>query len=226
MDRLTRGTDYLPSSFLISRVSEAATGWSRRKARLRLGDFFSSRWAFGAFRRRSLPVPVTLNRFFVALCVFCFGIFVCRSSVLRGSQQHHHVAAVLERRRLYLPDLLHVLRQPHQQVSPTLRMALLPAAEHDRHLDLRALVEEALDVPLLGVVVVDPDLRPELDLLDVDRHLVLPRELGLLLLLVAVLAVIHHLRDGRIGLRGDLDEIEVLAPRVLARFVRVLDTDL
>ena len=34
------------------------------------------------------------------------------------------------------------------------------------------------------------------------------------------------LLDGRIGLRGDLDQIEVLAPRVLTRFVRVLDTDL
>jgi hypothetical protein len=57
-------------------------------------------------------------------------------------------------------------------------VVLLAAAEHDRDLDLRALVEEALDVALLGVVVVDPDLRPELDLLDVDLDLVLARELG------------------------------------------------
>src|ERR1700745_1507894 len=111
-------------------------------------------------------------------------------------------------------------------ISSALRMALLSAAEHDRHLDLRALVEKALDVAFLGVVVVDPDFWPELDLLDVHRDLVLARELGLLLLLVAVLPVVHHLGDGRIGLRGDLDEIEVLAPRVLTRFVRVLDTDL
>src|SRR5580765_4397315 len=216
---------YLPSSFLISRTSEPATGWSRRKARLRLADFFSSRWAFGAFRRRSLPVPVTLNRFFVALCVFVFGMWF-HSGVLRRTQHHHHVPAVLERRGLYLPDLLHVLGQPHQQISPALRVALLPAAEHDRHLDLRALIEKAHDVALLGVVVVDPDFGSELDLLDVHRDLVLAGELGLLLLLVAVLAVIHHLRNGRIGLRGDLDEVEVLAPRVLTRLVGVLDADL
>src|SRR5262249_51208153 len=188
---------YLPSSFLTSRTSESATGWSRRKARLRLADFFSSRWAFGAFRRRSLPVPVTLNRFFVALCVFVFGMWF-HSGVLRRTQHHHHVPAVLERRGLYLPPLPSLLRQPpppvsgqpHQQVSPALRVALLPAAEHDRHLDLRALVEEAHDVAFLGVVVVNSDLGPELDLLDVHRDLVLPGELGLLLLLVAVLPVV------------------------------------
>ena len=43
----------------------------------------------------------------------------------------------------------------------------------------------------------------------------LPGELGLLLLLVAVLAVVHHPGYGRIGLRGDLDEVEVLRVRVL-----------
>src|SRR5436305_2039944 len=42
-------------------------------------------------------------------------------------------------------------------------MGLLPAAEHDRDLNLRALVEESLDVSLLGVVVVHADLRPQLE---------------------------------------------------------------
>ena len=123
-------------------------------------------------------------------------------------------------------DVLDVLCEPHQQVTSTLRMRRLAPAEHDRDLDLRALVEEAHDVALLRLVVVDADLRPELDLLDVDLRLVLACELCLLLLLVAVLAVIHHPRDGRIGLRGDLDEIEVLRIGVFARLVRVLDPDL
>ena len=49
------------------------------------------------------------------------------------------------------------------------------------------LLQESDDVALLGLVVVNADLRAELDLLDVDLQLVLPRELGLLLLLVPVL---------------------------------------
>src|SRR5262249_40579146 len=56
-----------------------------------------------------------------------------------------------------------------------------------------ALVQESLDVALLGVVVVNADLRPELDLLHLDLALVLAGLLRLLLLLVPVLAVVHDL---------------------------------
>src|SRR5436305_4596297 len=201
------------------------------RTRLRFPDLLFTRWPGGVVRirrrRSSLPVPVTLNRFFAELCVFCFGIFFfLYSCVLRRPQHHHHVPAVEERRRLYLPDLLHVLGQAHQQVAPALRVSGLPAAEHDRHLDLRALVEEALDVGLLGVVVVDSDLGPELDLLDVDRGLVLPGELRLLLLLVPVLPVVHDPGDRRIRLGRDLHEVEVLRVCVLERLLGLLDPDL
>src|SRR5437763_9154456 len=105
-------------------------------------------------------------------------------------------------------------------------MGLLPTPEHDRDLHLRALVEESLDVSLLGVVVANPDLRPELDLLDLDLALVLAGLFRLLLLLVLVLAVVHDLRDRRVGLGSDLDEVEVLGVGMLARLVGGLDTEL
>src|SRR6266571_2671356 len=105
-------------------------------------------------------------------------------------------------------------------------MVLLASPEHDRDLDLRALVEKALDVALLGVVVVNSDLRSELDLLEKNGDLMLAGELRLLLLLVAVLAVIHDARDRRIRLRCDLDEIEILRLGVFESFLRVLDPDL
>src|SRR6185437_9098793 len=89
-----------------------------------------------------------------------------------------------------------------------------------------ALVQEPLDVAFLGVVVVNSDLGSELDLLDVDLRLVLPRELRLLLLLVAVLPVVHDPGHRRIRLGRDFDEIEVLAVRVLACLVRRLDPEL
>src|SRR5258706_16464645 len=95
-------------------------------------------------------------------------------------------------------------------------MGRLSPPEHDRHLDLRALVQKPLYVPLLGVVVMDSDLRTELDLLDMDLALVLPSLLRLLLLLVLVLPVVHDLRDRRVRLRRNPHEIEGLCVGVLA----------
>ena len=72
----------------------------------------------------------------------------------------------------------------------------------------------------------DSDLRAKLDLLDVDLALVLTSLLCLLLLFVLELPVVHGLRDRRVGLRSNLDEIEVLGVGVLAGLVRGLDPEL
>jgi hypothetical protein len=55
---------------------------------------------------------------------------------------------------------------------------------------------------------------------------VLARELCLLLLLVPVLPVVHHPGDRRVGVRRDLDEVEVLPVCVLPSLVGRLDPDL
>src|SRR6266700_2327295 len=223
---VARGVTYpIPSIFLMAPRLALVTSTSLRKPRLRFDDFFSRLWLRIAGRRRILPLPVTLNFFFTDLRVFTFGIS-CHSCVLRRAEQHHHVASVLEGLRLDLPDLLDVVGEPEEQVAAPLRVGLRPAPENDRDLHLRALVEESLDVSLLGVVVVDADLRPELDLLHLDLALVLAGLLRLLLLLVLVLPVVHDLGDGRVGLGCDLDEVEVLAVGVVARLVRGLDSEL
>src|SRR5436190_19642954 len=131
-----------------ARVSASATGVSFVKARFRFDVFFVKLWLFIAWRRSSLPPAVTLNRFLALLDVFVFGIFPLHPRVLRGPQNHHHVAAVEERLRLDLPDLLDVFREAQEEIASTLRMARLPAPEHDRHLHLGTLVQEALDVAL------------------------------------------------------------------------------
>src|SRR5918996_708984 len=167
---LTRGIRYFPSMRRTSRASVSSTAWSPRNLRRRLALFFSRLWLFMAWRRRILPEPVTLKRFAAAFFVFCLGTL--RSShltdVLVRGEHHDHVAPVEERRRLDLPQLLDVLRQAHEQVAPALRVRRLAAAEHDRHLHLGPLAEEANDVSLLRLVILGRDLRAQLDLLDVD----------------------------------------------------------
>src|SRR5215208_1280624 len=133
-----------------------------------------------ALRRSSFPPPVTLNFFFAPECVFCFGIVSSGSCVLRRGENHGHVAALEEGRRLDLPDLLHVLVEAHEEVAPALRLLTLAAPEHDRDLDLRALVQEARDMASLRLVVGLADLRSELYLLDVELRQVYPLDLRVL----------------------------------------------
>src|SRR4051794_1783506 len=215
----------IPSIFLIAPRSPLVTWRSLRKPRLRFDDFFSRLWLRIAGRRRILPLPVTLNFFFTELRVFTFGISF-HSCILRRAEQHHHVAPVLERLGLDHPDLLDVFGEAEEQITAPFRMGLLPAPEHDRDLHLRALVEESLDVSLLGVVVVNADLRPELDLLDLDLALVLAGLLRLLLLLVLGRAVVQDLGGGGAGLGRPSDGVGVLAVGVLACLVGGLDPEL
>jgi hypothetical protein len=103
---------------------------------------------------------------------------------------------------------------------------LLAAAEHDRHLDLVVLAQEPLHVALLGFVVVVGDLRAQLDLAHVDLLLVLARGLCLLLLLVLVLRVVEQPCHRRVGLRRDLDQVEVRLAGAGERVVARHDPDL
>ena len=79
---------------------------------------------------------------------------------------------------------------------------------------------------LLGGVVVGVDLRPELDLLDLDPRLLLTRLLLADVPLVLELAVIHDPADRRLGLRGDLDQIEIEILGALERVLDLHDSDL
>jgi hypothetical protein len=102
----------------------------------------------------------------------------------------------------------------------------LAAAEHDRDLHAVAVLEEADDVTLLGLVVVLSDLRAQLDLAHRHLLLVLAGLLRLLLLLVLVLRVVEDPDHGRARLGGHLDEVEVLRLRVPQRLVARHDADL
>jgi hypothetical protein len=106
--------------------------------------------------------------------------------------------------------LAELTRKPLENIETEFRMRHLAAAEHDRDLDLGVGRQEAQDVLLLGLVVVNVDLGTELDLLDFDLGLVLARELFLLGLLVLELPVVHNPAHGRVGKRRNLNQVEIL----------------
>ena len=113
-----------------------------------------------ASRRRTRPLGLGL----------AFGL---RRPLCSGPSIMLMLRPFLERLGLDHGEAVEVLVEALQQRPAALGVGLLAAAEHDRDLDLVLLAQEALDVALLGLVVVVGDLRAELDLADVDLLLVL-----------------------------------------------------
>src|SRR3546814_16350757 len=74
----------------------------------------------------------------------------------------------------------------------------LPTAKAHGHLDLIAFLDEAVDRPHLHLVVVDVDVRPHLDLLDLDDLLLLPAILLILLGPLAAADVVEDLAARRV----------------------------
>jgi len=81
-------------------------------------------------------------------------------------------------------------------------------------------------VLLLELVVVLVNLRPELDLLDLDDLLVLLGLPDALLLLVLVAAEVHDAANRRHRRSGDLDQVEALLSRDSQRLLRRHDAQL
>src|SRR5687768_4674571 len=190
-------------------------------------------WLFIECWRRTLPVAFTLKRFAAPRWVFCLGTLVTsrlslgESHFLRpfgggGPDDQVHPVARHLGRGLDDAVVADVLGHPIQQSIPQIGARHLPAAELDRGLDLVALVEEAQQVAHLEVVVVVVDVGAELDLLDLEGLLLLPRLLGLLLLLVEELAEVHDAADRRARGRRHLDQVEAL---LLGQAQRLVDQD-
>src|SRR6266536_1855816 len=145
---------------------------------------------------------------------------------LAWREHRDHVAAVLPSRTVDLGDVHDVGGQSFEQAPAELGVRHLSAAEHDRHLDLVALLEEPLDVALLRLVVVVVDLGPHLHFLEGHQALLAPGLLGLDGLLVLVLRVVHQFGDRRPRQGRDLDQIEIGAARDPQSGLRVHDPEL
>src|SRR4051794_30114034 len=126
-----------------------------------------------------------------------------------GSQHHDHVAAVLLRTGLDETEIRDLFAEPAQEPETQLGATLLATAEHDRHLDLVARLEEPDHVTLLGLVVVRVDLGAELHFLDDGLLLVAPGFARLECALVLELAEVHELAHRRARHRRYLDQIQV-----------------
>lgn len=167
-------------------------------------------------------MAVTLNLFFAPLWVFSFGIF---PSNLRGDQKSRNGPILFPRRSVLARYVFDVEKDPIEDQLSELRLLLLAAAQHDGDLDLVAIPKEALDVFHLEIVVMDADLRPELDLFDLDLLLVLLGFVVLLVLFVQELAVVGDLAHGGVRRGRNLDEVETAFAGQLESLARGQDAE-
>src|SRR5262249_7662215 len=186
-------------------ASTSATVVVPRSLRFRVVVLLLRMCCLNALLRRNLPLLVRLKRLAAPRCVLIFSFFAisvfyrlsavssrlrrCRGLPRRGrlrpaaaarrlaAQDGVHLVAFHPRHRFRDGDIGQLLHQALEDAAADLRVRHLAAAEEDRRLDLVAFFEEALDVLLLELVVVLVDLRPELDLLDLD-HLLVPTGLA------------------------------------------------
>src|ERR1700736_5669973 len=195
-------------------------------------------WLFQACLRSSLPVRVTRMRSAMPLRVLSLGTLggllgfrggrpggVGRGLVA-GGQDHEQVAALHYGSALYDGDLLGRVRDPVEQPPPDVLVDHLAAPEHDRHLDLLALLQKLPHALELRLEVVVRHLRPQLHLLELDD--VLPPPLVLLALDALELepTVVQQPANWRARLRGDLHQIEALFARDPLRRIKAQDTQL
>src|SRR5581483_8568181 len=137
------------------------------RVRVRGGRGIGGGGGLGARRRRVVGGAVVAR--VAAALGRCLGlggrlaVLLAGQHGLGGRQHHGHVAAVLKGGLLDDGDLRELAGQLVQQRGPALGVGDLATAEHDRHLDAVPAEQKALDVALLGVVVVLGDLRQELD---------------------------------------------------------------
>ena len=154
------------------------------------------------------------------------GVDLTGDDGLGRAEHHRHVAPFLHRALLDYADLGELFGEAVENRGAALGVRHLAPAEHDRDLDLVLVAQEALNVVLLGVVVVLGDLRAELDLAHGDLLLVLAGLLELLCLLVLVLGVVEHPADGRARLGRDLHQVEFPFLGELERVGGLQDADL
>lgn len=167
----------------------------------------------------TFPLLVTENLLAEALCVLIFPIVVLLLSFCCGlldrSYKHNHVSAFKNRSFFRCAKIGASLRELSEKILTNVLMGHLASSELYHYTYSVSVGEEAARMINLGIEVVGVDEAGELNLLDLDRLLLLLGFFFFLISLEAVFSVIHDLANRRIGLCAHKYEIEIAAVRSL-----------
>jgi len=148
-----------------------------------------------------------------------FGAIPSRK-VTKPAQGHFDKADVTPRRHLLElrtalngHEIAQALRYAVENHASEFRMGQFSAAEHNCHFNLIALFDKAKRIFQLDIKVMLVNVRTQLDLFDAKGLLLLFGFFFTLLLLITKLPKVHDAADGRLCLRRNLDQVEMLLLR-------------
>ena len=127
-----------------------------------------------------------------------------------GSEHHDHLATFKLRLHFDLGFLGKLITDAMHDLCTEILVSHFTTAVAQRDLGLISIGQETAKRTQLGLIVIFVSGRTELNFLDLNNLLTSLHFLGLLLLLIAELAVIHQAANRRLGIRRDLNEINVV----------------
>lgn len=141
------------------------------------------------------------------------------ATTLTWRQHHGHLTTFEPGLSFDLGDWGRFLPHPVEKLHPKLLMSHFTTAETKGDLDFVAFIEESASGFHLHFVIVNIDVRPHLDFLDIDRLLLLARLGGFLLRGEFEAAVIEDLCDRGLGIGSNFNEIKTRFGGHFPRFV-------
>lgn len=153
--------------------------------------------------------------YFEAFCGASAGFHLRHSKFLLrlfllGRNDHGHVAAFDFRLLFYNGSVAELFCHLVEQYFAQLRMAHFTAAEHDRDLDLVAVLQKAGCILELNAKVMVFNTGAQLDFFDFKDFLFLAGFFFPFLLLVTIFAIIQYLAYRRTCLRRDFHQVQVV----------------
>jgi len=178
----------------------------------------------------SLPVAVTLKRFFAPLCVFSFCSVTAltalpllhRLLLAKRVHEHNHRSAFEPRRRFDRPVRPQLIGELIQQAPADIRMRHLAPAEKHGQFHFVAGIEKLRGLAALCLEIMIVDLRPNPHFFQLDDVLIATRLSLFPALLISELAVVHEPGHGRNRIWGNLDKVE---PPLASHLERISSLD-
>ena len=142
----------------------------------------------------------------------------------QGTESHTNRSPNELRLHINMSHSREIFFDPLDDELPEILVSHFATTELKMHFDLIPLVQEILGMPDFGEVVVLINIDAEFDLLDLANNVLL--FFFLLGEIVAELTEVHDPTNGRLGVRGDLDQIHSDTASAANRLVQAQDAKL